>query len=124
MALSAVVWWAAASVWRLDLAQTQTLLFVWLVFGSTQATLYAMRAQGFFWERPFPGRWLLLASAFDVGVASLLATQGWLMAPVSAAQVGGMLLLAALFLVAAGLLKVALPHFSAFNAHWETERRD
>jgi H+-transporting ATPase len=113
MVLSAAVWWAAASVWRLDLAQTQTLLFVWLVFGSTQATLYAMRTHGFFWERPSPGRWLLLASAFDVGVTSLLATQGWLMASVLPSQVVAMLVLAIVFLFGADLLKVTLMHLGA-----------
>jgi len=124
MVLSAAVWWAAASVWQLGLAQTQTLLFVWLVFGSTQATLYAMRTQGFFWERPFPGPWVLLASAFDVSVASLLATHGWLMAPVPAAEVGGVLLLAVLFLVAAGLLKVVLLDRCALDTRREAEHRD
>jgi hypothetical protein len=113
MVLSAAVWWAAASVWQLDLAQTQTLLFVWLVFGSTQATLYAMRTQGFFWERPFPGPWVLLASAFDVGVASLLATHGWLMASVLPSQVVAMLVLAIVFLFGADLLKVTLMHLGA-----------
>jgi len=113
MVLSAAVLWTAASVWRLDLAQTQTLLFVWLVFGSTQAMLYAMRTHGFFWERPFPGRWVLLASTFDVGVASLLATQGWLMAPLPPSQVAAMLVLAIVFLFGADLLKVRLTRSSA-----------
>jgi len=115
MLLSGAVFWAATSAWRLDLAQTQTLIFVWLVFGSTQATLYAMRTHGFFWEWPYPGRWILLASIFDLGMVTLLATRGWLMAPVSAVLVAGMLLLALVFLLAAGLLKTGLMHFSAFN---------
>jgi H+-transporting ATPase len=104
--LSGMVFWAASHQWHLNTGESQTLIFAWLVFGSTQATLYAMRTHGFFWEKPYPSRWVLLVTIFDVGVISLLATQGWLMAPVSPALVGSMLLLAILFLLAGGLLKI------------------
>jgi H+-transporting ATPase len=107
MLLSAAVWWVATGVLRLGAAESQTLTFVWLVFGSTQANLYSMRARGFFWERPHPGRWIILATLLDLGVVTLLATQGWLMAPIPPSLIGAMLLLAIAFLVVADLLKVA-----------------
>jgi H+-transporting ATPase len=101
------VWWVATGVLRLGVAESQTLVFVWLVFGSTQANLYSMRARGFFWERPHPGRWIILATILDLGVVTLLATQGWLMAPISPSLIGALLLLAIAFLIVADLLKVA-----------------
>ena len=45
----------------LTLPQTQTLVFVWLVFGGAQAVLYLTRTRRWFWDRPHPGRWLLAA---------------------------------------------------------------
>jgi len=108
MLLSGIVFWGATQVWRLSIAESQTLVFVWLVFGSTQANLYVMRARGFFWQRPYPGRWIVLATLFDVCAVTLLALQGWLMAPISPLLIGGMLLLAIAFLVVADQFKVAL----------------
>jgi len=108
MLLSAAVWWVATGVLRLGVAESQTLVFVWLVFGSTQANLYSMRARGCFWERPHPGRWIILATILDLGVVTLLATQGWLMAPIPPSLIGAMLLLAIAFLVVADQFKVAL----------------
>jgi H+-transporting ATPase len=108
MVLSGAVFWAAKSVLRLGATETQTLVFVWLVFGSTQANLYSMRARGFFWTKPYPGRWLIVATVLDIGVVALLATQGWLMAAIPPILVGSMLFLAVAFLLVADLLKVIL----------------
>ena len=117
MLLSAAVWWVATGVLRLSVAESQTLVFVWLVFGSTQANLYSMRARGYFWERPHPGRWIILATILDLGVVTLLATQGWLMAPISPSLIGGLLLLAIAFLVGADLLKIALMRLLGQSLH-------
>jgi H+-transporting ATPase len=65
-----------------------------------------MRARGYFWERPHPGRWIILATLLDLGVVTLLATQGWLMAPIPPSLIGALLLLAIAFLVVADLLTV------------------
>ncbi|MDD5406072.1 MAG: plasma-membrane proton-efflux P-type ATPase [Sulfurovaceae bacterium] len=113
--LSATVWWVAVVVLRLSIAQSQTLIFVWLVFGSTQANLYSMRTRGYFWEKPHPGRWIILATILDLGIVTLMATQGWLMAPIPLSLIGGLLLLAILFLASADLLKLGLMRFLAFN---------
>jgi len=113
MLLSGIVFWGATQVWRLSIAESQTLVFVWLVFGSTQANLYVMRARGFFWQRPYPGRWIVLATLFDVCAVTLLALQGWLMAPISPSLIGAMLLLAIAFLVVADQFKVALAQSQA-----------
>jgi H+-transporting ATPase len=112
MLLSTAVWWVATGVLRLGVAESQTLVFVWLVFGSTQANLYSMRARGYFWERPHPGRWIILATILDLGVVTLLATQGWLMASIPPSLIGSMLLLAIAFLVVADLLKIGLMRLS------------
>ena len=105
---SAGVFWLAANVLHLGLAQTQTVDFLWLSFAAAQAVLYSTRARGPFWRKPYPGRWLLLATAFDLIVVSLLAALGWLMAPISLTLVGELLGLTILFLVATDVLKALL----------------
>ncbi len=106
--LSGVVYWAAADALRLESAATQTVIFVWMIFAVTQAVLYLTRARGFFWQPPYPGRWVVISTVLDIGVVALLATEGWLMAPISPLVVGGVLVLAIGFLVGADLLKVTL----------------
>jgi H+-transporting ATPase len=95
-------------VLRLDMAQTQTLIFFWLVIGAGQASLYVTRGRGFFWERPYPGRLHLVITLIEVCLVALLATQGWLMAPISPWLIGGLLILVPAFLITADLLKIAL----------------
>jgi H+-transporting ATPase len=114
---SAGVYWVAANVLRLDLAQTQTVDFLWLSFAAAQAVLYSARARGPFWRKPYPGRWLLLATAFDLIVVSLLATLGWLMAPISLTLVAELLGLTVLFLVATDGLKALLNRLAPTPAH-------
>jgi H+-transporting ATPase len=106
-AMSGAVFWGATNALGLSIAETQTLVFVWLVFAGSQAVLYLTRVRGFFWTKPYPGRAINVATLLAAGVVTLLATQGWLMTPISLSLVGGTLLLAALFLVFADLLKVA-----------------
>lgn len=108
--MSAAVFWIAMNVLRLGGDEIQTLVFVWLVFASSQAVLYLTRARGFFWTRPFPGQSLNMATLVVVTVVTLMATFGWLMAPIPLSLIGAVLLLAIIFLVVADLLKVALTH--------------
>jgi H+-transporting ATPase len=77
----------------------QTLTYVWLVIAGGQAALYAARARGAFWSRPLPGRGLLLASVFDIALATLMASLGWLMTAIPLLYIGGLLLFALVFLV-------------------------
>ncbi len=106
LALSALVFWVGSSALRLGLAETQTLAFVWLVF-SSQATIYLTRVRRHFWTFR-PGRWVLVGTLLDAGVVTLLATLGWLMAPVPPAFVGGLLVLSLIYLATADWLKVRL----------------
>ncbi|MGC2517665.1 MAG: plasma-membrane proton-efflux P-type ATPase [Burkholderiales bacterium] len=109
--LNSAVFWSAENVLQLGAAEARTLVFVWLVFG-VQAIIYVNRVRGHFWTIR-PGRFVILATLFDLTVVSLLATQGWLMAPLPAFLVGAMLLLAAAFLVVADQLKVASARLTA-----------
>ena len=109
--LNNAVFWTGANIFQLGAAQTRTLVFVWLVFG-VQAIIYVNRVRGFFWTIA-PGRMVILATLFDLIMVTLLATQGWLMAPIQPSMVGGMLLLAIAFLVVADLLKVAMAQLAA-----------
>src|SRR5690606_34109989 len=102
---NSAVYWIAANVWQLGAAEAQTLVFVWMVFAGSQGILYLTRGRGSVWSKPYPSRWVVVATALDIGVVTALATQGWLMAPISLSLVGGLLLLAACFVVAANLLK-------------------
>jgi H+-transporting ATPase len=106
--LNVAVFWVATSTLRLSMAETQTLVFFWLVIGAGQALLYVTRGRGFFWERPYPGRLHLLITLLEVSAVALLATLGWLMAPVSPKLIGGLLMLVVAFLVTADLLKIGL----------------
>ena len=108
LALSGAVFWVATNVLRLGIAETQTAIFVWFVFAGSQAVLYLTRARGPFWAKPYPGQWLMLASLLVIGVVVLIATFGWLMAPISLSLIGEILVLTVVFLVGADLLKVIL----------------
>jgi H+-transporting ATPase len=106
--LSGVVVWLALGAWGLSIPAMQTTVFVWLVFAGTQAVLYVTRGRGFFWERPYPGRWLLLATLIDLVVVATMAAFGWLMAPISVLIIAELLGLALVYLFTASLLKVAM----------------
>jgi H+-transporting ATPase len=110
LSVSSAVFWFATNVLQLGVAETQTLVFVWLVFGGSQAILYLTRARGFFWQKPYPGKSLRMATIFDVALVTLMATFGWLMAPIPLSLIGAALLLAFVFLIVANLLKVTLTH--------------
>lgn len=90
----------------LSLASTQTLVFVMLV-ATGQATVYLVREQRHLWASR-PSTWMMVATVLDLVVVTILATQGILMAPVSLAEIGGLLgsLLAATVLL--DLLKAPL----------------
>jgi H+-transporting ATPase len=92
------VFWVARFGFHLTLGQTQTVVFLWLVFAGGQAVLYLARAPGVFWAKPYPGRLLLWASFFDIIVASVMALLGWLMTPISLAWIGGLLAASIVFL--------------------------
>jgi H+-transporting ATPase len=103
------VLFAGHNVLNLDHARLQTLIFVMLVF-SGQANVYLVRERRHFWGS-IPSRWLMLSSAVDVLVVSLLATQGILMTSISPTLVAELLLSVVFCMVGMDYIKVA-----AFNA--------
>ena len=90
----------------LDLAALRTLAFVVLVFGN-QATTYANRTRQRLWSIR-PSLLLLVSSAADLLIASLLARGGIGMAPLAWPVLGGSLAGAALFALGVDQLKVPL----------------
>ncbi len=84
-------------VFHQSLSQTQTLVFLMLVF-SGQATVYVVRERNHFWSS-LPGRLLLIATLCDLVVVSGLATLGILMTPVSPLLIGLTFVLALAFMV-------------------------
>lgn len=102
------VFWMATNILYLSEPETQTLIFVWLVFSAGQMVLYLTRNPGFFWKKPHPGRWLLFATILDVFLTVILATQGWLMAPIKFSLILFLLILAITFLIVADSFKVVL----------------
>jgi H+-transporting ATPase len=105
---SIAVFWTATNILHLSEPETQTLVFVWLVFSAGQAALYLTRTPSFFWKKPYPGKWLLLATILDILLTVVLATQGWLMAPIEFSLVLILAVLAIAFLIVADLFKVML----------------
>jgi len=57
-----------------------------------------------------PGKWLIISSAVDLTLISLLAVNGVLMRPLAIAIVAGLLVAAAIFSLLLDLVKVALFH--------------
>ena len=98
--------WLARGVFGLGLQQTQTLIFVMLVF-SGQATVYVVRERGHFWKSR-PVNWLVAATCFDVVVVSALAVGGVLMTPLALPYVLLVLAIAGGFMVLMDPLKVVV----------------
>jgi H+-transporting ATPase len=98
--------WLARGVFGLGLQQTQTLIFVMLVF-SGQATVYVVRERGHFWKSR-PVNWLVAATCFDVVVVSALAVGGVLMTPLALPYVLLVLAIAGAFMVLMDPLKVVV----------------
>jgi H+-transporting ATPase len=104
---SGVVFWTARYGFNLSVAQTQTVAYLWLVFTGGQTALYLARARGKFWAKPYPGKWLLWASAFDIAVAVVMANQGWLMHSLSFAWMASLLGASLVFLIVGNAFRLA-----------------
>ncbi len=90
----------------LDAATLRTLTVATLVFGG-QAVLYIARERRHLWSSR-PGRWLVLSSVIDILVVSTLALNGWLMAPLPPAILGGVFAAAVVLAVVLDAVKVVL----------------
>jgi len=103
--------WLARGVFGLSWHQTQTLIFLMLVF-SGQATVYVVRERAHFW-RSRPVNWLLAATAADVVVVSGLAIGGILMTSLAVGYVAITLGIAVAFMFVMDPVKVvALRRFN------------
>ncbi len=72
-----------------EIAELRTLAFITLVFAG-QATIYVVRERRHMWHSR-PGRWLVVSSLLDLGIAGALAVSGTLMAPLSALTIAAVL---------------------------------
>jgi H+-transporting ATPase len=113
LALSFTIFFTARNALHLPLHQLQTLAFITLVF-SGQGTVYLVRERHHLWSSR-PSRWMLVSSAADIMLVSLLATHGILMAAVSTRLVAGVLLVVVLCLIAVDFVKVRV--FAYFGLH-------
>ncbi len=102
--LSFTVFFVGRDVLHLPLRQLQTLVFLMLVF-TGQGNVYLVRERNRFWHS-LPSRWLILSSAADLVVVSLMATSGILMAPISWSLVASLLAIVLVFLFVIDGLKV------------------
>ncbi len=82
---------------------TPSLAFLTLVMGN-QATIYAIREKGRFFES-LPGKWLLASSVLDLSVAVGLVHYGILMAPLSDQLVGIVFLMTFCYLIILNIFK-------------------
>ena len=96
--------WLARGVLHLSWPETQTLIFLMLVF-SGQATVYVVRERGHFWTSK-PVGWLAAATVADVLVVSALAVNGILMTAVGLPYVILVLVVAVAFMFAMDPVKV------------------
>ncbi|MHB8626350.1 MAG: plasma-membrane proton-efflux P-type ATPase [Aggregatilineales bacterium] len=107
------------TVLNLDLAHLQTLIFVMLVF-SGQANVYLIRERQHFWHSR-PSRWLVLSTAIDVIIISILATQGVLMVAIGPLLVAGLLGITVGYMFALDFLKISI--FRRFNPRFSVHQR-
>src|SRR6202167_2194060 len=92
----------------LGIEALQTLAFLVIVFGN-QATMYANRTRRHLWAIR-PSFWVVLSSAADLLIASIMASRGIVMAPLPLLAVGGTLAGAIVFVFAVDIVKI--PVFS------------
>jgi len=98
------VFFAGRDALHLPLPQLQTLVFLTLVF-TGQGNVYLVRERHRLWHS-LPSRWLILSSAADVAVVSLMATTGFLMTPVPWSLVASLFAIVLVFLFVIDSLKV------------------
>ena len=91
---------------RLEIKALRTLSVVAIVYGS-QVTIYAMRARRHMWGLR-PTIWLVLSSAADIAIITVLANRGVAMAPLSLSVLGCELAGAAVFGLALDAIKTPI----------------
>jgi H+-transporting ATPase len=98
----------AFGAFRLHLAPDplQTLAFITVVF-ATQATIYAIRERRHRWSLR-PSRWLMVSSASDVTVCTILAGLGIFMVPIPWSVIASIFATAIIFGIGLDVLKVPL----------------
>ena len=107
--------WLARGLFHLGPHETQTFIFLMLVF-SGQATVYVVRERDHFW-RSRPGHLLVAATVADVAVVAGLALGGLLMAPLAPSYVALVLGIAVVFMCVMDPVKVlALRRFGLISS--------
>lgn len=81
LAISFGIYAASVHLFGHSLEQTQTMMFIMLVF-TGQAVVYTVRERHHFWSS-LPNKWMLIGTFADLIVVVLLATKGILMTPIS-----------------------------------------
>ncbi len=81
LALSFGLYAASVHLFGHSLDQTQTMMFVMLVF-TGQSVVYTVRERHHFWSS-MPNKWMLIGTTADIIVVVLLAVKGILMTPIS-----------------------------------------
>jgi H+-transporting ATPase len=100
--------WVAHGVLHLGAHQTQTLIFLMLVF-SGQATVYVVRERGRFWSSR-PAGVLLAATIFDVVAVSTLAMRGIFMTSLGLPSIALVLVIAGAFMFVMDPIKIRVLH--------------
>jgi H+-transporting ATPase len=91
---------------KFDIGALRTLTVVTLVF-SGQAVFYVARERQHLWSSR-PGKWLIISSAVDLALISLLAINGVLMKPLVIAIVASLFAAAIIFSLRLDSVKVVL----------------
>jgi H+-transporting ATPase len=92
------------NVFLLDFQQTQTWVFLLLVF-TGQGTIYLIRERQSFGKKK-PSVWMVLSTIFDLTVVSFLAYFGIFMAPIKGIYIGGLFLSVFFYFFLLNLLKM------------------
>ena len=106
LVLSFSVFFAGRDLLHLPLAQLQTLIFVMLVFTGL-GNVFLVRERRHFWKSR-PSNWLMIATALDIVIVSVMASQGILMTAISPVLIVGLLLVSLVYLVMLDFLKIRI----------------
>jgi H+-transporting ATPase len=112
LVMSLAVFWVGRYAAGFSLAQTQTIVFVWLVLVAGQAALYLLRTRNVFWEKPYPGLWFFTATVLSVALTAIMATLGLFMEPIPVAWFGYLVVAAFGFLIISNGALIILRRFS------------
>jgi H+-transporting ATPase len=94
---------------HLSIEEVRTWIFLILVF-TGQMTVYLVRERKHFWHS-MPSYWMIVCFLLDLGIVSIMAIKGFLMAPISGLLILGLFAVTALYFIFLDFFKIKIFNF-------------